>query len=286
MSVLRAAAVSPAACAAPARRAEMAKQDYYATLGVAREAGADDLKKAYRKLAMQFHPDRNPGDKQAEARFKELNEAYDVLKDEQKRAAYDRYGHAAFEQGGGAGGFTGGFDFSAGGGLGDIFDQMFGDFTRPSRRRCASPRRQRYPPGGRDRPRRGVHRRQGEPARADARGVRCVRRFRIGRQDARGGYLHDLPGCREGSRPAGLLPGRAHLPDLRRPRPGDPQSLQGLPRRRHGAARADLAGGDPAGRGGRHADQARRRGRGGRTGCAARRSVRSRRDPAACNVPA
>jgi molecular chaperone DnaJ len=106
----------------------MAKQDYYATLGVARDAGADDLKKAYRKLAMQFHPDRNPGDKQAEARFKELSEAYDVLKDDQKRAAYDRYGHAAFEQGGGPGGFNAGFDFSAGGGLGDIFDQMFGDF--------------------------------------------------------------------------------------------------------------------------------------------------------------
>jgi molecular chaperone DnaJ len=107
----------------------MAKQDFYATLGVARDAGADDLKKAYRKLAMQFHPDRNPGDKQAEARFKEVNEAYDILKDDQKRAAYDRYGHAAFEQGG-AGGFNGGFDFSAAGagGLNDIFDQMFGEF--------------------------------------------------------------------------------------------------------------------------------------------------------------
>jgi molecular chaperone DnaJ len=107
----------------------MAKQDYYATLGVAREAGADDLKKAYRKLAMQYHPDRNPGNKQAEARFKEINEAYDILKDDQKRAAYDRYGHAAFEQGG-PGGFNGGFDFSAagGGGLNDIFDQMFGEF--------------------------------------------------------------------------------------------------------------------------------------------------------------
>ena len=67
----------------------MAKQDYYATLGVARGASADELKKAYRKLAMQYHPDRNPGDKAAEAKFKELNEAYDVLKDEQKRAAYD-----------------------------------------------------------------------------------------------------------------------------------------------------------------------------------------------------
>src|SRR3954453_13317507 len=107
----------------------MAKQDYYATLGVARDAGAEDLKKAYRKLAMQHHPDRNPGDKKAEARFKEINEAYDVLKDEQKRAAYDRYGHAAFENGGGGpGGFTGGFDFGGGAGLGDIFDQMFGEF--------------------------------------------------------------------------------------------------------------------------------------------------------------
>jgi molecular chaperone DnaJ len=104
----------------------MAKQDYYATLGVARDAANDDLKKAYRKLAMQYHPDRNPGDKQAEARFKEVNEAYDVLKDEQKRAAYDRFGHAAFENGGGGG--PAGFDFG-GGGIGDIFEQMFGDFV-------------------------------------------------------------------------------------------------------------------------------------------------------------
>ncbi len=103
----------------------MAKQDYYATLGAAKTASPDDLKRAYRKLAMQFHPDRNPGDKQAEMRFKEVNEAYDVLKDEQKRGAYDRFGHAAFEQGGGGPGM-GGFDFSAGGDLGDIFDQMFG----------------------------------------------------------------------------------------------------------------------------------------------------------------
>ncbi len=104
----------------------MAKSDYYATLEVAREATPEDLKKAYRKLAMKYHPDRNPNDKTAEARFKEVSEAYEILKDDQKRAAYDRYGHAAFEQGGGA---PGGFDFSGGGGLGDIFDQMFGDFT-------------------------------------------------------------------------------------------------------------------------------------------------------------
>src|SRR6201995_2494888 len=108
----------------------MAKQDYYTTLGVAKDAGADDLKKAYRKLAMQYHPDRNPHDKKAEAKFKEGSEAYDILKDDQKRAAYARFGHAAFESGGGgAGGFSaGGFDF-AGGGLHDICDQMFGDFT-------------------------------------------------------------------------------------------------------------------------------------------------------------
>jgi molecular chaperone DnaJ len=105
----------------------MAKQDYYATLGVAKDASGDDLKKAYRKLAMQCHPDRNPGDAKAEARFKELNEAYDVLKDDQKRAAYDRFGHAAFEQGAGAAGFAQGFDFSSSD-LGGIFEQVFGDF--------------------------------------------------------------------------------------------------------------------------------------------------------------
>ena len=104
----------------------MAKQDYYATLGVARDAAAEDLKKAYRKLAMQFHPDRNPGNKDAEARFKEVSEAYEILKDDQKRSAYDRYGHAAFEQGNAGG--PGGFDFSASGDLGGIFDQMFGEF--------------------------------------------------------------------------------------------------------------------------------------------------------------
>src|ERR1700761_9808264 len=109
----------------------MAKNDYYATLGVARDAGGEDLKKAYRKLAMQFHPDRNPGDKAAEARFKEVSEAYEVLKDDQKRAAYDRYGHAAFENGGGQAGGLG----SQEAGLGDIFDQMFGEFMGGRRAR-------------------------------------------------------------------------------------------------------------------------------------------------------
>jgi len=104
----------------------MVKADYYESLGVEREANADDLKKAYRKAAMKYHPDRNPGDAEAETKFKEVNEAYEILKDDQKRAAYDRYGHAAFENGGagGPGGGPTGFDFAAG--FSDIFDEMFG----------------------------------------------------------------------------------------------------------------------------------------------------------------
>ena len=86
----------------------MAKADYYEMLGVGREASAGELKSAYRKAAMKYHPDRNPDDAEAEAKFKEVNEAYEVLKDDQKRAAYDRFGHAAFENGsGGPGGSAG-----------------------------------------------------------------------------------------------------------------------------------------------------------------------------------
>ncbi len=104
----------------------MAK-DFYEILGVSKTASADELKKAYRKLAMQHHPDKNPGDKKAEEKFKEISHAYDILSDEQKRAAYDRYGHDAFTQGGmgGAGGGAGGFDFSASG-FADIFEDLFG----------------------------------------------------------------------------------------------------------------------------------------------------------------
>lgn len=114
----------------------MAKADYYELLGVSKEASADEIKKAYRKKAIQFHPDKHKGDKAMEAKFKEVSEAYEVLKDPEKKAAYDRYGHAAFQQGGmggggraGGGGFHDPFDIFRevfGGGGGGGFEDFFG----------------------------------------------------------------------------------------------------------------------------------------------------------------
>ncbi|MGP4123390.1 MAG: molecular chaperone DnaJ [Sodalis sp. (in: enterobacteria)] len=111
----------------------MAKSDYYEILGVPRDAEEREIKKAYKRLAMKFHPDRNPGNAEAEAKFKEIKEAYEVLTDVQKRAAYDQYGHAAFEQGGSSfGGSAGNADFS------DIFGDVFGDIFGGNRRQRGS----------------------------------------------------------------------------------------------------------------------------------------------------
>jgi len=104
----------------------MAKRDYYEVLGVQRNAAETDLKAAFRKLAKEHHPDRNPGDGEAERKFKEINEAYETLKDPQKRAAYDQFGHAAFE--GGRGGGPGGFGPDFASSMSDIFDDLFGEF--------------------------------------------------------------------------------------------------------------------------------------------------------------
>jgi molecular chaperone DnaJ len=122
----------------------MAKRDYYEILEVTREETAEGIKKSYRRLAVKYHPDKNPGDKQAEEKFKELGEAYEVVSDPQKRAAYDQFGHAAFDprqrarSGGGAGGFHDPFDIfrevfgGGGGGGGSIFENLFGGGQDPS----------------------------------------------------------------------------------------------------------------------------------------------------------
>ncbi len=189
----------------------MAKRDFYEVLGVERGASDADLKKAYRRLAMKFHPDRNPGDKEAEDKFKEANEAYEVLSDASKRAAYDQYGHAGVDpqMGGGGAGF-GGASFS------DIFGDVFSDFfgggggRGGSRggpavaRTCATPstwtwktRCGHY----RDHPR-------SDPGRLQD----LQRQWRQARHYA--GHLYHLRWYRPGAHAAGLLLGAADLPAL------------------------------------------------------------------------
>ena len=113
------------------------KRDYYEVLGVDRGADEATIKKAYRQLAKKYHPDMNPGDKEADKKFKEASEAYAVLSDAEKRRQYDQFGHAAFEQGGGGAGGFGGFDFN-GGDMGDIFGDIFGDLFGGGRSRRAN----------------------------------------------------------------------------------------------------------------------------------------------------
>ena len=103
----------------------MSKRDYYDVLGVQKDSDSSTIKSAYRKMAMKFHPDRNPGDTEAEKNFKEASEAYEVLSNNEKRQAYDNYGHSAFEQQGGGSGFGGGFEGF--GSFSDIFEDFFGD---------------------------------------------------------------------------------------------------------------------------------------------------------------
>ena len=112
----------------------MSKADYYETLGVERNASDADLKKAFRRKAKQLHPDQNRDDPEAETKFKAVNEAYEVLKDGEKRAAYDRFGHAAFEGGMGGGGHPGGMGGQGFGDFGDVFEDFFGDFMGGGRR--------------------------------------------------------------------------------------------------------------------------------------------------------
>jgi molecular chaperone DnaJ len=112
----------------------MAKRDYYDVLGVNKSASPEDIKSAYRKLAVKYHPDKNPGDKAAEDKFKEASEAYGILSDKNKKENYDNFGHAAFENGGGGKGGFGGFGGFGGSDFSDIFEDFFGDFGGGGRR--------------------------------------------------------------------------------------------------------------------------------------------------------
>ena len=209
----------------------MAKRDYYTVLGVNRDASEEDIKKAYRKLAMKHHPDRNPDDKDSEEKFKEAKEAYEVLSDPRKRAAYDQFGHA-------------GVDPSAGwaarrrgpGGLRRLRrcvrrhlrrDLRPAGARRPRQRRL-SRRRPALQPRALARGRRARHR--GQDPHSDDGGMRDLPRH--GRQAGHPAQaVPDLPRPRRGARVAGLLLDPADLPDLPRHRQGDPRAVRDLPRR-------------------------------------------------------
>ena len=202
----------------------MAKRDFYETLGVSKSASDAELKSAFRKAAMQCHPDRHPGDKQAEARFKELNEAYQHLSDAQKRAAYDRYGHAAFDQSSMSDGFAAS--------MSDIFDDLFGDMMGGGRRGRQS--------GGRER---GADLRYNleitleEAFHGKTSSIRmptsvaCEACSGSGaRAGSQAGDLQDLRRTRPRARATGLLRHRAHLPHLPWPRADDRKPLRQMRR--------------------------------------------------------
>ena len=201
----------------------MSKRDYYEILGVSRTSTEIELKAAFRKLAMQHHPDRNPGDKECEHRFKEINEAYDVLKDGDKRAAYDRFGHAAFEHGG-MGGHGFGADF--GSTFADIFEGIFGMGSTRGRG------------SGRER---GSDLRYNMEISLDEAFTGKTAQIRIptsvtceacSGSGAKAGtkpkIVCELRWCRKNSPRAGLFHARTHLPNLSWPRPGYRRPLQGV----------------------------------------------------------
>ncbi len=213
----------------------MAKRCYYEILGVERTASDGDLKAAFRKLAMQCHPDRNPGDEDAEHRFKEINEAYEVLKDGDKRAAYDRFGHAAFEHGGGWARRTVSAPISPR--PSPISSTICSAWAAAARPRLRARARRRSALQHGDHPRGGLCRQGRADPHSDLGHLRgLLRHRRQDRHQAEG--LPDLRRPRQDPPRPGLLHPRAHLPDLPGPRPGDRQSLRVLRRLRPGHARA------------------------------------------------
>ena len=243
----------------------MAKRCYYEVLSVERTASDAEIKAAFRKQAMQCHPDRNPADKEAEHKFKEVNEAYEVLKDADKRAAYDRFGHAAFEHGGPgtASGF--GADFATT--FSDIFDDLFG-MGRPSRPRLRPRARRRSALQHGNRSARsfcGQDRADPHPHLGHLRSLLGLRRQ--DRHQAEG--VPDLRRPGQGSPCARVLHARAHLSELSGPRPGDRQPVRVMFRLRPCHPRAHAVGQYSGRRRGRHAHPPRRRRRSGR----ARRSA-------------